>query len=77
MKDTVTAYNEYTGEGNGFSFRNYNADEFYNIIQYALWIYRNKNHWNTLINHAMTSDNSWEKSAQKYYDLYRELTGID
>lgn len=77
LKDTVTAYNEYTGEGNGFSFRNYNADEFYNIIQYALWIYRNKNHWNTLINHAMTSDNSWEKSAQKYYDLYRELTGID
>ena len=77
LKDTVRAYNEYTGEGNGFSFRNYNADELYNIIQYALWIYRNKNHWNTLINHAMNSDNSWEKSAQKYLDLYRELTGID
>lgn len=77
LKDTVRAYNEYTGDGNGFSFRNYNADELYNIIQYALWIYRNKNHWNTLINHAMNSDNSWEKSAQKYLDLYRELTGID
>ena len=77
LKDTVRAYNEYTGEGNGFSFRNYNADELYNIIQYALWIYRNKNHWNTLINHAMNSNNSWEKSAQKYLDLYRELTGID
>lgn len=77
LKDTVRAYNEYTGDGNGFSFRNYNADELYNIIQYALWIYRNKNHWNTLINHAMNSNNSWEKSAQKYLDLYRELTGID
>lgn len=77
LKDTVTPYNEYTGDGNGFSFKNYNADELYNIIQYALWIYSNKNHWNTLINHAMNSDNSWEKSAQKYLDLYRELTGID
>ena len=77
LKDTVTAYNEYTSEGNGFSFKNYNADELYNIIQYALWIYSNKNHWNTLVNHAMSSDNSWEKSAQKYYDLYRELTGRD
>ncbi|MBE6063483.1 MAG: glycogen synthase GlgA [Clostridium butyricum] len=77
LKDTVTAYNEYTGEGNGFSFKNYNADELYNIIQYALWIYSNKNHWNTLVNHAMNSDNSWEKSAQIYYDLYRELTGRD
>ena len=36
LKDTVTPYNEYTGEGNGFSFTNYNADDLYNVIEYAI-----------------------------------------
>ncbi|AQS12103.1 glycogen synthase [Clostridium saccharobutylicum] len=74
LKDTVTAYNEYTWEGNGFSFTNYNADELYNILQYALLIYQDKKRWNNLIEHAMNSDNSWNRSAQIYLDMYRELT---
>lgn len=74
LKDTVAAYNEYTWEGNGFSFTNYNADELYNILQYALWIYQDKKRWNNLIEHAMNSDNSWNRSAQIYLDMYRELT---
>lgn len=77
LKDTITAYNEYTGEGNGFSFRNYNSDELYNIIEYALWIYKDKGKWENLIENAMNSDNSWNRSAQIYLDLYRELTGQD
>ena len=77
LKDTVEAYNEYTGNGNGFSFKNYNSEELYNIIQYALWIYGNKKHWKRLIIQAMNADNSWEKSANIYLNMYRELTGID
>ena len=77
LKDTVTAYNEYTGEGNGFSFTNYNADDLYNVIQYALWIYKDKKQWNKLIKQAMNSDNSWNKSAEIYLNMYRELTGQD
>lgn len=74
LKDTVIPYNEYTGYGNGFSFVNYNADELYNIIQYALLIYSNKEKWNGLIKNAMNSDNSWNKSADIYLNMYRELT---
>jgi len=77
LKDTVEAYNEYTGYGNGFSFKNYNSEELYNTIQYDLWIYTNKKHWKRLIKQAMNSDNSWEKSADIYLNMYRELTGID
>ena len=77
LKDTVTAYNEYTGEGNGFSFTNYNSDDLYNVIQYALWIYKDKKQWNNLIKQAMNSDNSWNKSAEIYLNMYRELTGQD
>ncbi|NYC16595.1 glycogen synthase, partial [Clostridium beijerinckii] len=61
----------------GFSFRNYNSDELYNIIEYALWIYKDKGKWENLIENAMNSDNSWNRSAQIYLDLYRELTGQD
>ena len=77
LKDTVEAYNEYTGYGNGFSFQNYNSEDLYNTIQYALWIYTNKKHWKRLIKQAMNSDNSWRKSADIYLNMYRELTGID
>ena len=77
LRDTVAPYNEYTGQGNGFSFRNYNAEELLNIIKYALWIYRDKKKWNGLIRNAMNSNNSWERSAQIYLDMYRELTGQD
>ena len=77
LKDTVTAYNEYTEDGNGFSFENYNADDLYNVIQYALWIYKDKKKWNNLVKQAMKSDNSWNKSAEIYLNMYRELTGRD
>lgn len=74
LKDTVIPYNEYTGYGNGFSFVNYNEDELYNIIQYAVLIYSNKEKWNGLVKNAMNSDNSWNKSADIYLNMYRELT---
>lgn len=75
LRDTVTAYNEYTGEGNGFSFSSYNADDLYNVIKYALSKFEDKKRWNNLIENAMKCDNSWEKSAQVYLNMYRELTG--
>lgn len=77
LKDTVQAYNEYTGYGNGFSFQSYSSEDLYNTIQYAMWIYTNKKHWKRLMKQAMNSDNSWRKSADIYLNMYRELTGID
>jgi starch synthase len=77
LRDTITAYNEYTGEGNGFSFTNYNSDDLYNVIEYALLICKDKKQWNNLIKQAMTCDNSWKKSAEIYLNMYRELTGQD
>jgi len=45
LKDTVDSYNKYTGEGNGFSFKNYNAHEMFDSIQRAIEIYNNKEEW--------------------------------
>ena len=77
LKDTVAPYNEFTGEGNGFSFANYNADEMLGIIYYALGIYYdNRDAWNKIVLNAMKSDYSWDVSADKYIRMYQELTGI-
>ena len=77
LKDTIIPYNKYTGEGNGFSFANFNAEELYNTIKFALWVYGDKIQWKNITKKAMQCDNSWNKSAQIYLDLYRELTNVD
>ena len=67
LKDTVIPYNEYTGEGNGFSFANINAHEFLFVTKYAADLYRNhKDVWNKLIKAGMKGDYSWKKSAAEY-----------
>lgn len=77
LKDTVTPYNEFTGEGNGFSFANYNADEMLGIIYYALRIYYDRpEEWRKIMDNAMAADYSWDVSADKYIRMYQQLTGI-
>lgn len=73
LKDTIKPYNKYTDEGNGFSFKNYNCEELYNTINYALCCYQNKEIWNGLIKSAMECEYSWNNSAEKYKELYMSL----
>jgi len=77
LRDTVIPYNEYTGEGNGFSFANINAHEFLFITKYACDLYRhNKNVWDGLVRTGMSADYSWSHSAKEYAGLYSFITGI-
>lgn len=74
LKDTVTPYNEFTLEGNGFSFANFDSWEMMQSIYYALRVYYDyPKDWQKLIEHAMMSDVSWEKSAKEYSNLYEYL----
>lgn len=73
LKDTVKSYNEYTNEGNGFSFANYNAYDMLYTIKRALSFYDNKDIWYNLVKNAMIEDNSWGKSANEYKNLYSSL----
>ncbi len=77
LRDTVIPYNEFTKEGTGFSFTNFNAHDMMHVIKYAMDVYYNdKQSWDKLINNAMTVDYSWGVSADKYLDMYSEITGI-
>lgn len=73
LKDTIFPYNQYSGLGNGFSFRNYNANELLSVTEYALDIFRDKDKWNSIVIQALDSDNSLEKSANDYNEMYKEL----
>ncbi len=73
LKDTVIPFNKYTMEGNGFSFRNYNAHELLFLIFDVIRIYYDdKEAWNQIIVQAMESDYSWDKSVQEYLSLYKK-----
>ena len=74
LKDTVQPYNQYTGEGNGFSFYAANPDDMVYTLRWACdQYYNNRPGWEGLVKNAMTYDASWEKSADVYEELYYTL----
>ncbi len=78
LKDTVIPYNQYTGEGTGFSFANYNADEMLGCIWNAMDVYyNNRDAWTNMAKTAMAADYSWNVSAEKYIDMYCQMTGME
>lgn len=71
LKDTVIPYNEFTGEGTGFSFSNFNGDEMGDaVFRAARLFWDNRDAWSQLVTQAMSQDFSWTRSADKYLDLY-------
>ena len=72
LKDTVEPFNEFDNTGTGFTFANYNAHEMLEVYHWALDFY-GTDAWTGLIQRAMTTDFSWERSASSYGQIYREI----
>lgn len=73
LKDTVIPYNEFTGEGTGFSFVNYNAHEMLDTLKRAMRVYEDREAWKEIVIRAMKQDFSWSKSAEEYLQVYERL----
>jgi starch synthase len=74
LKDTVISFNEFTGEGTGFSFANYNAHEMLQTIKSAVYYYiHDREAWLKLMRNIKKCDFSWRKSAQQYVELYESM----
>ncbi|HLZ62764.1 MAG TPA: glycogen synthase GlgA [Ktedonosporobacter sp.] len=71
LADTVQEYDPRSGAGNGFAFTNYDPWELFAAIVRALEVFRFKNIWRTLQQRGMVADHSWETSAMRYVDVYR------
>ena len=75
LKDTVQPYNEFNGDGNGFTFDRYDAGLLLDAINRAKTLYfNNRYHWDEIVQRDMDKDVSWANSARQYKDLYMELT---
>ncbi|NLW25960.1 glycogen synthase GlgA [Acetivibrio saccincola] len=72
LKDTVTQYNEITREGNGFTFKRYNAHDMLFAVKQAVHYYYHRATWEYLMYNGMSLDFSWEKSAKEYIELYNK-----
>ncbi|MFW6238810.1 MAG: glycogen synthase, partial [Halanaerobiales bacterium] len=73
LVDTVIPYNEETGEGNGFSFSNYNAHDMLYTIERALQLYNSREIRDRIHENILKGDYSWKSSAEEYNQLYQEL----
>lgn len=73
LADTITEFDPYTTRGNGFVFERYDARDFFDAVKKAVDIYKQKGLWAKLVSNAMKCDFSWDKSAEKYLEVYKKL----
>ena len=74
LKDSVVPYNKFTGEGTGFSFANFNGDEFAATVLNACEVFwTDKDAWEGLMRNAMGADFGWRRAANQYLDAYHDL----
>jgi starch synthase len=72
LADTVIDYNEATGEGTGFHFREPTGEALRNVIGWAVATWHDRpQHIAQLQQQAMAQDFSWPKSAERYIEVYR------
>ena len=74
LKDTITPHP--CENSNGFGFDNYNAHEMLSVIEYALSVYQNEKEWKALRSRALSSNFSWNNSAQKYLYIYKNISNL-
>ena len=74
LKDTVEPFNQYTGEGNGFTFDRYEAGLLLDAVIRAKTVYfTQRESWDALVKRDMEKDVSWASSARQYRQLYMDL----
>ena len=73
LRDSITDSGD--GEGNGFTFKTYNAHDMFGAIRRGLDAYADAEYWDTLVNRAIECDYSWGKSASEYIKMYKQVIG--
>jgi starch synthase len=73
LEDTIVSFDPETGEGNGFKFGPYSPAAFMGAVKQAVEAYHDSSKWNALMMKGMKEDFSWDRSAQRYLELYRSI----
>lgn len=74
LEDSVDQYDEKTAGGTGFKFYDISGQALYDTMGWAVSTYFDRpKHMDTMIKRAMDKDFSWDSSAEKYLNLYKDL----
>ena len=75
LKDTVEPFNQYTGEGNGFTFDRYESGLLLDATNRAKTLFfEHREAWDNMVVRNMNKDVSWDVSAKQYRELYVQMT---
>jgi len=74
LVDTVVGYQEDSDNAGatGFFIEGFSERSIADTLAKALELYEDKKIWNKLVKNAMLKDNSWDHSAQTYFELYKK-----
>jgi starch synthase len=73
LEDTIVPLDSKKGEGNGFKFSPYKPASFLAAIRKAVDLFQNAEAWRKLMANGMKADFSWDRSAQRYLELYQAV----
>ncbi|MCD5325487.1 MULTISPECIES: glycogen synthase [Pontibacillus] len=73
LRDTVVSFNEFTGEGTGFSFTCYNAHDMLHTFRRALHFYDDPLLWWRITQNIKACDCGWHQPSAAYVNLYQKL----
>lgn len=76
LADTVVEFNPVSGSGNGFVFQDYRPEALLDAVHRAVKVFKKKKEWQQLQKNAFACDYSWEASAKKYAELYRDVKPV-
>jgi starch synthase len=74
LDDTIDDYFKNQEIATGFKFEEYDSLALLETIKSAIEVFKDQQKWKTLIENGMSKDFSWAASAQKYHDVYTNLT---
>jgi len=73
LEDTIEEFDPWSKSGYGFKFGPYDSNAFLSAIQRAVDLWTDRETWETLMRKGMAADFSWDRSAERYLDLYQFL----
>jgi starch synthase len=75
IQEIIEDYDPTLDRGYGFLFYEYSTEAFWDAIKRAREIFQDGALWVTLAERAMSRNFAWETSAQRYEQVYNEITG--
>jgi len=75
IQEIIEGYDPTMDRGYGFLCYEYSSEAFWDAIKRARETFRNRAIWVKLMKRAMARNFSWDVSARRYEDVYKELVG--